>query len=94
MKVVRKGFQEEVISASGVEGSRSVRKGHQRVWEVTAGSMWPKRKRKMQEVARAGVAESPGVSLHRALTAVMKILNSALRTVGKQGWFLLVEGDH
>lgn len=53
-----------------------------------------KTKRKRQEVARAGVAESPGVSLYRALTAMMKILNSTLRTVGKQGWFLLVEGDH
>lgn len=94
MKAVRKGFQQEVISAPGVEGSRSVRKGHQRVCEVTAGSMRLKPKRKRQEVAKAGVAESPGVSLYGALTARMKILNSTLRTVEKQGWFLLLEGDH
>lgn len=53
MKAVWKGFQEEVIPAPGVDSSRSMRKGHQRVWEVTAGSMWRRLKgkgRKWQEV--------------------------------------------
>lgn len=85
-KAVREGFQEEVISASGVEGSRSVREGCPRVWGVTAGSMWLEPKRRRQEVVRAGVVESPGVSPCRALTAIIT-LDSTLRAVGNQDIF-------
>lgn len=79
-----------MISAPG-RGGLQVSEG--RVPEglgVAAGSMWLQPKSRRQEVARAGVAESPGESSHRALTALLKSLNAALRIVGKQPWVLLV----
>lgn len=58
MKAVREGFQEEVVSALGVQGSRSAREARLRVWGVMAGSMKLEPKRRRQEVVTAGVTES------------------------------------
>lgn len=62
-----------------------------RVPQSLGGDSWVhvlKPQRGRQDVARAGV------SSHGAVTAVLKSLNSALRTLGKQAWCLLVQGGH
>lgn len=64
LKPVREGFQEEVVSALGVQGSRSASEASRSVWGVMAGSMKLEPKRRRQEVVRAGVTESPGISVH------------------------------